>query len=396
MEEHAASGIETSNASTQEAFVALMQTLLERDPIGMPPPVVTFWCGAGFSKAWDPRAPTDGELFSFDVEELEALPNLRHILHVMGWEQYQRLDFERFKALSYAMDMQVRYPDIRNRYIDSQNLGLAINEIRALIWRRFHARCDLHAISDGSLRFDDSPPSEGQQAILDFFSALERCARRSGFGPLWPLYHFITTNYDFTLERLQERIEPSETPVFDRFYRGITPSSICGRSIWEQAPRRLDRNLLKINGGFELQSRSDGFGFDFDYRARDEQEVRRDPPLLILPSQVQDYGERYFQQVFPKAVRLLRETSVLVIVGYSMPPEDALLRFILRQLAESPDDARGKHVFVVDTKNHATIRARLEELLFSIGRIGWPREHYYSGKFEHFCAELAPRVGQRA
>ena len=66
--------------------------------------------------------------------------------------------------------------------------------------------------------------------------------------------------------------------------------------------------------------------------------------------------------MFPKAVRLLRETSVLVIVGYSLPEDDALMRFILRQFAEEPEDGREKIIFYVDMSKTATKRAKLEDV----------------------------------
>lgn len=35
----------------------------------------------------------------------------------------------------------------------------------------------------------------------------------------------------------------------------------------------------------------------------------------MLPSHEQDYQQKYFQTNFPKAIRLLQESIVLVIVG---------------------------------------------------------------------------------
>lgn len=380
-----------NNAVTTDAFECLITTLLDSDPEQMSAPVVTFWCGAGFSKAWDPHSPTDGELFAIDLDDIRDFPNLQHLMHVIGWEHYRHLDFEHFKTLRYVLDMQVRYPDIRNRYLDDQNLHLSINELRTLVMRRFKAACDIHPVDRDTLRFATMSVNAEQAGIIAFFAALEERAARAGLGASWPLYHFLTTNYDFTIETILEHVYRQHTPVFGRLYRGVTPYRICGSTIWEHLPRTVDRNVIKINGGFEILPTATGF--DFEYRGRSDEEIREQPPLLILPSQVQDYDEPYFHQVFPKAVRLLRETDVLVIVGYSMPQEDALVRFILRQLAESPNDAKGKHVFVIDTKNHDIIKARLEEVFFYLPRTGWPQEHYFSGKFEDFCRLVANRFG---
>lgn len=377
---------DVSNDATVDAFGRLIGSLLDQNLDQRKPPVVTFWCGAGFSKAWDPRSPTDGELFAIDLDDIRDFPNLQHLIHVIGWEDYRHLDFERFKNLRYVLDMQVRYPDIRNRYFDDQNLRLSINELRTLVMRRFTAACDIHNVDDDTLRFTSPYDSDGQRAIVRLFAALEDRASSANLGANWPLYHFLTTNYDFTIETILEHVYRQNAPVFGRLYRGVTPQRICGGTIWEHLPRTVDRNVIKINGGFEILPTAQGF--DFEYRQRSDAEIRQEPPLLILPSQVQDYDEPYFHQVFPKAVRLLRETDVLVIVGYSMPQEDSLVRFILRQLAESPFDATGKHVFVIDTKNHATIKSRLEEMFFYLPRTGWPREHYFSGRFEDFCQRV--------
>ena len=39
---------------------------------------------------------------------------------------------------------------------------------------------------------------------------------------------------------------------------------------------------------------------------------------------------------------------MLVIVGYSLSEEDALLRFLVRQFAEDLRDASGKYIFYID------------------------------------------------
>lgn len=67
-----------------------------------------------------------------------------------------------------------------------------------------------------------------------------------------------------------------------------------------------------------------------------------------MPSKEQNYANLYFSSIFPKAVRLLQESDVLVIVGYSLSEEDALLRFLIRQFAEDLRDAHGKSIFYVD------------------------------------------------
>ena len=64
-----------------------------------------------------------------------------------------------------------------------------------------------------------------------------------------------------------------------------------------------------------------------------------------MPSKEQNYIDPYLSSSFPKAVRLLHESDVLVIVGYSLSEEDALLRFLIRQFAEDLRDVHGKSIF---------------------------------------------------
>jgi hypothetical protein len=81
----------------------------------------------------------------------------------------------------------------------------------------------------------------------------------------------------------------------------------------------LVNRLLKLNGGFEIFA--DGTGYVLDYGRPLAADVATLPPVLMLPSREQQYTDPYFQAIFPKAVRLMRESTVLVIVGYSLPEE---------------------------------------------------------------------------
>src|SRR5262245_48925023 len=111
------------------------------------------------------------------------------------------------------------------------------------------------------------------------------------------------------------------------------------------------------------------------------------PPVLMLPSREQDYTDPYFRAIFPKAVRLMRESTILVIVGYSLPEEDALIRFILRQFAEEQEDALGKYIFYIDYMDDDTKRSRLEKVFPWIRPNAFPCIALYQGGFEKFAEE---------
>ncbi len=350
---------------------------------------MTFWGGAGFSKAWNPQSPTEGTLFSISRAEIDTFKNLSHVLNALGWDENDGIGFEGFKTLQYVIDMQLKYPDIRNRYLDEQSLSLSIQEIRTFIHNRFASICDMNNVDRETGMFPTAIAlTESQSAIHNFFESLAGAneARRGGL-----ILNFVTTNYDFTIETILNNLGAADRPIFRQLYRGISPHQICGQSIWDQRRGRFDYNLIKLNGGFEVLR--DREGYHFEYRKRPIDAVRNNPPILILPSREQDYTDPYFKEIFPKAVRVLRETRILLIVGYSMPREDALVRFVLRQLAESGEDARGKYIFCVDLKGSDILDSRLRWTFNSIDRIGWPKVFYYPGKFEDFCAEAQGPYG---
>jgi hypothetical protein len=368
------------------AFRNITDRLSQEDDSLAAARTMTFWGGAGFSKAWNPQSPTEGALFSISRAEIETFKNLSHVLNALGWDENDGIGFEGFKTLQYVIDMQLKYPDIRNRFLDEQSLSLSIQEIRTFIHNRFSSLCDLNNVDRETGRFPSAPAlAESQHAIHGFFESLAslRGDRDSDNGGL--ILNFVTTNYDFTIETILNNLGAADWPIFRQLYRGISPHMICGQSIWDQRRSRFDYNLIKLNGGFEVLR--DREGYHFEYRKRPVDAVRNNPPILILPSREQDYTDAYFKEIFPKAVRVLRETRILVIVGYSMPREDALVRFILRQLAESGEDARGKYIFCIDLKGSDILDSRLRWTFNSIDRMGWPRVFYYPGKFEDFCSE---------
>jgi SIR2-like domain len=132
-----------------------------------------------------------------------------------------------------------------------------------------------------------------------------------------------------------------------------------------------------------------------DYRHREGDAIMRDPPVLMLPSREQDYLDPYFRTIFSKAVRLLRETTVLVLIGYSLPDDDTLIRFILRQFAEEAEDGRNKAIFYVDPSPADRKREVLEEIFPSINAVGVPMVVTYEGTFNDFAVECLSLLTER-
>jgi len=364
---------------TVTSFLDLMQS---RTPVANDFPItrnVTFWCGAGFSKSWNPKAPTDGTLFSIERSTFLQFPNLCHVLKALGWQDNDNIGFEGFKTLSYVIDMQLKYPEIRNQFLDEGNLRLSLNEIRSFVQTHYNELCGIEAFDGEKKRFVLTP--QDKLECIDTLRFFDQMINGGDNQKLDTKINFVTTNYDFTIESMLDNLDGQTTPVLPTLYRGVSPRSACGEDNWKPIESDYKHTLIKLNGGFEILR--DWQTYHFDYGSRSAEEIRNSPPTLMLPNRNQDYGDPYFKEIFPKAVRLLRKTDVLVIVGYSMPWEDLLIRFILQQFSEG--QARGKWIICVDLKGPETLHSHLQWTFGSIAKYNWPKVQYFPGSFKEFC-----------
>lgn len=365
--------------NTVSSFLNLMQS---RTPVAddfTTTRNITFWCGAGFSKSWNANAPTDGTLFSIERNTFLQFPNLCHVLKALGWQDNDRIGFEGFKTLSYVIDMQLKYPEIRNMFLDEGNLRLSLNEIRSFVYTRYNELCGTEIFDAGKKRFVLTPQDKLERTdTLQFFNQIINVGDTQKFDSKT---NFVTTNYDFTIEAMLDNLEGQTTPVLPTLYRGVSPRSSYGEDNWKPINSDYKHTLIKLNGGFEILR--DWQTYQFEYGSRTLEGVRNTPPTLMLPNREQDYGDPYFKEIFPKAVRLMRKTDILVIVGYSMPWEDLLIRFILQQFSEG--DARGKWIICVDLKGSETLQSHLQWTFGSIVKYNWPKVLYFPGSFKDFC-----------
>jgi len=189
---------------------------------------------------------------------------------------------------------------------------------------------------------------------------------------------FLSTNYDYVIETILDNV--GERGALRNTYRGITPAQINGKRNNNVVQDRWSVNsLIKINGGFEIVPSDTGY--DIDYRKRSFEQVRADAPEIMMPSKEQNYMNAYFTSIFPKAVRLLQESDVLVIVGYSLSEEDALLRFLIRQFAEDLRDVHGKSIFYIDYTSQDLLEERLQGCFRYMNRMDVNNIFTYSGGF---------------
>ena len=353
---------------------------------------VTFWAGAGFSKAWEAASPTGVELFTLELSALEDIVTPLALRRLFGVDPAGSLTPAALRQIVYFLDMNEKYPEVSGRYYDRDSIRRLRAALRAVVQRNFEARCTVNFLEDGAPRFPAGPLRPEQEVIVTFFARLERqvdaCAGlASGLRT-----HFLTTNYDFVVETILDRVADDGGAVFDTLYRGFTPKRVVGQAETKPVTEHwLARNFLKLNGGFEIVPSGDGY--ELDYHRRSTRALVAAPPVIMLPSREQDYSDPYFRSVFPKAVRLMRESDILVLVGYSLSEDDALIRFILRQFAEDGEDAVGKHVFYVDINGREHQRRLLCELFPYAADYGVPAFHLFSGGFAEFAAACLPLIG---
>lgn len=371
-----------------EAFVEIVNELTYKNGANAPATPLrnlTFWVGAGFSKAWNSQYPTSAELFRIRGREVDKIADPGALSRTFGVDMREGLDFDRVRALVYQLDMQARYPDVRSRYVDDQNIEALRSALASAVVARFVEITGMEPFDREAAKFRITDPTPEQREIVAFFNDLERRDDGSQDVVEGLRTHFISTNYDNVIETILDNIIGEDDSTFIYGYRGVTPVEIEGmRPAKVMHDHWLVRQLIKINGGFEILRQKDGFVFNYENRTRSE--IASNPPVVMLPSREQDYSDSYFRAVFPKAVRLLRETTVLVIVGYSLPDDDALMRFIIRQFAEEPEDGRGKVLFYVDPSDAAAKRKRLETV-FPLRDGKYPTVVPFNGTFNDFVRQ---------
>lgn len=352
----------------------------------------TFFVGAGFSKSWDPRAPIGSELFTLEPNVVGKVASASALHRMFGVHPLlEEISPDQLRSINYQIDMYERYPDVRSRYVDEQNLHIFRGALRAAIVDRYEKLAKLNYFDIEKAKFPTERLTPQQGDILRFFQHLFSC--QDGSQPLVEgiRAQFITTNYDYVIETILDNIIGLDDSLFLYTYRGFTPQEIANQAnVSPMHEHWLVQHLLKINGGFEILRR--GNGYALDYSRRSSAEIMRDPPVLMLASREQDYTDPYFRTIFPKAVRLLRDTMVLVLVGYSLPEDDALIRFIVRQFAEEAEDGRRKVVFYIGPGTDQQKKDTLFKVFPSMESIGVPRLVTYNGGFDAFAAECVRTI----
>jgi hypothetical protein len=349
---------------------------------------VTFFMGAGFSKTWDETSPTGYDLFTFPKEfiaDIATAIEIDELLSQPGYPTVEDTAPTKFKELLYNLNMQLKYPGIRTRYMDENSIRYAIDEIKAIVQKRFETVSSLNYYDEALERFPVNKPTENQTGILQFFQWLSEHKTNDDGATRGVHVDFLSTNYDYVIETILDNT--GERNAMRDSYRGVTPLMIGGKRNTNTIQDSWSvTSLIKINGGFEIIPT--GKEYEFDYRQRTFDDIRRRTPEIMMPSKEQDYSNPYFTSIFPKAVRLLQESEVLVLVGYSLSEEDALLRFMIHQFAEDLRDVQGKYIFYVDYTDDEVLSERLHGCFRYMNRMDANNVFTYSGGFMNWIADI--------
>ncbi|MBY7834034.1 SIR2 family protein [Vibrio fluvialis] len=342
---------------------------------------IVFFTGAGFSKSWHQDYPTGLSLFSIDFNSIGNTYNfltLAEKLHIarpsievdkklrknieeeqdtlekfkleleLSEKNYERQCYEFFSNIKYHLDLYKKYPGMLPNFLDKTIIKGIESEIKSFVKKRF---CEL-AKTDKPL--DISFSSKGNKNIISFFNEI----MSSGSS-----INFISTNYDFIIEKIFKNLNVTSLD------RGVIERKSLEAYDWY----KHDVGVYKLNGGFEIFTNKDGYYIDYNKSTNSQaKEIEWDSPCIIIPSQEQDYSDKYFENCFIKSSNRLREASILVFVGYSLPIEDNAIRFMLKNFVDcSNNQLKNKEVYVVsrNAEGSLSILQRVKDLFPRLVRL---------------------------
>jgi len=102
--------------------------------------------------------------------------------------------------------MYERYPDVRSRYVDEQNLRMFRAALRAAVVDRYDQITNLNYFDPAAQKFPLNNSTPEQRNMIKFFRHL--FYRLDGSQPLVEgiRTHFVTTNYDYVIETILDNI----------------------------------------------------------------------------------------------------------------------------------------------------------------------------------------------
>ncbi len=335
---------------------------------------IVFFTGAGFSKAWNDYYPLGFALFSIDFDKdgdsynFLTLANKLHISkpsreienelkskldaasselekYILKEElrvkNYDRQCYNFLSEIKYHLDLYKKYPSIMPNFLDSTLICGIECEIKLFVRSRFLELTK----SDSPL--DSSHSKSGNQDIVNFFCEINNANNSISF---------ISTNYDFVIEKIFSGFG------VEFFERGFIQSEALKKTSWGKD----ETKIYKLNGGFEIFSSNSSYCIDYSRaKKKSPNPVEFGTPSIIIPSQEQDYSDRYFENCFSKASNKLRVANKLVFIGYSLPIEDNAIRFLLKNFLDCPTHKLSNKEIIVISHNKAdalSVRERVMEV----------------------------------
>lgn len=293
---------------------------------------VCIFLGAGFSKAWDDSYPLSSDIFSISKDEAEKNKNTYNFFSLfeslnLKWADENASHTDKanvFKNFKYTIDIYKRYPSLLPSYLDKHTISIMEGEIKNYIKNKFKGLVkpsELKLTSSGKI-------SKDKKNIIDFFKRISDSSELD----------IITTNYDIVIDKILH-IMSKERSVL----RGMPV--IINNSL--QCPKSGGIGLYKLNGGFEVIADGDIFKIDYD-SIKDKSKT----PNIILPSNEQDYSDKYFKNAFIKSSNQLRVANILIFIGYSFPIEDFIIQFLLKSFLDSSNKDK-ETIIMSKTKDSA-------------------------------------------
>jgi len=366
-----------------------------------------FFVGAGFSKAWSERFCGGKDLFEkFSSKTPLFVESIGRYLRTMSWCKLEAFDkdefdikFNDFKKIVFSLDMYEKHRELKPKYIDSNGLKMLREKLNALIalkmWEYNPCLKPYSKKPHGSYNPNFYLPerlTKEQKEIIKFFNTLRDRKNNYSQKQEGIRVNHISTNYDFVVESISYNKLANELGKshLDYLYKGFTPSEYSGfNDINMIKDDWLAESLFKLNGGLEIYCNSDGT-YRIDYREKKRKDLQKESPLLILPSYEQDYSSPYFKEILQKSKELLTIAKVLIIVGYSLPEEDILIRFLLKHFALDEADFQDKKIFYINKgESHNKLRKKLKSVFREAINKPLPKQVCtFSGSFNEFVEQF--------
>ncbi|HIF9512816.1 TPA: SIR2 family protein, partial [Photobacterium damselae] len=352
---------------------------------------LVFFTGAGFSKSWNNDYPLGFDLFSIDdssknnifnvaksihihkpskvdldiekeniknniissINEITPLVNKKHVENLSSIindidkhkklktyinseslkrseYKYKKDCYEYFKEIKFSLDVFKRYPSLMPNHLDKTIIKKLELDIKNFVKDKFKTKVgedELSLTSKKNLNME----------FINFFKEIYE--ENSNIS-------FISTNYDFIIEKIFYNIDKNQF-----INRGAIDHNKFTKEEWKKS----SLSLYKINGGFDVFYKDDN---NYFINYTDE----TSSPNIIIPSQDQDYSDKYFKNVFIKSANKLREANILIFIGYSLPEEDNIIRFLLKNFVDSNNSNKEVIIISQNLDSAEKIKEKVERL----------------------------------